>query len=354
MVFPGNYDEMISTIEKMAEKKNTQITEQLTKGSGCNIRLLGDAFQYITGLTLAQYIRRRKLARALQYRMESGCSLEEAGDRFGFADAATLSKAYKKEYGYSPKEATEEIVLQNQPLYMECVLSDGRTGEMTQEREKIAAEENQENKEQKMMFGVPAEQFQGIRQMLELNAVYGLDNERLEMVYRFFSEYKIPMETAFEIEEEVSLQVGGGDAILHDLGDLAVLSYGCRISLSEAEDIMDLLEHYGFTRLKDVPEGFFDIYFSETYAREGYSVPEILKILEAMKKMGYEPYEFDMRMDYALYHGGDPVETILSYEEDDAADWMDDMTVDLQAEMEVAREENRSIWELSEEEYNER
>lgn len=60
------------------------------------------AFRKATGLTVNEYIRKKRLARAGELVAE-GKSLGEASKLSGFNDYSAFYRAYQKEFGYSPK-----------------------------------------------------------------------------------------------------------------------------------------------------------------------------------------------------------------------------------------------------------
>ena len=340
MKFPENYDSIISEIEELVEKGYTDIPVALSQHAACNIRLLGDAFQFITGITLAQYIRQRRLLRAVACHLKTGKSLEEVSTEFGFSDAAAMSKAFKRVYGVSPSQVALEDLGQSryQPLSSEIVLSDRRSNEMPEE-EKITTQEP------KTMFGVTSKQFASVRHILEVNAVYGLSEEGLELVSYLSNDCHVRLDVAFNFVEELETQIRNGDFYTeHDLYDFAEVCCVYDADMDETGRLLDILEASGFMRLHDVPEGFCDVYFSETNKLHDYDVYEILAILNALKAKGYGPQEFDYRMTYDFMHDGDPVESILCYEEDDdGLTWEDLQMPEMDSEPD--------IWELSEEDY---
>ena len=200
-------------------------------------------------------------------------------------------------------------------------------------------------------FGVPAEKADTLRRVMELNAVYGFDEADLGTVDDLVTQNHMPLKEAFAFVEELKLQLDSGEPVLHDLNDLARISHGCHVSLCEAEDLMWMLESCGMPELKDVPRGFFDIWFSERNEREGYTVAEILQILKTMEELGYEPWTFDDKMEYALYHEDDPIETIRCWEEDYEQEKQAIADMDILGDAEYNQSQQPGIWELSDEEY---
>ena len=77
MTLQEKYDRIIGLIEEFVEFGEPDIPEAVSREMGLNLRLLGDAFQFITDMTIIQYIRKRKLVRALSARTEQGLSVEQ-------------------------------------------------------------------------------------------------------------------------------------------------------------------------------------------------------------------------------------------------------------------------------------
>ena len=119
MNFTEKYDQLISQIEEAVKANEEEIAEKLSKIYGSNPRLIADAFQFISGTTLSQYIKQRRLVNALHYKNENDCSLEVAAIKFGFPDAATMSKAFKACFGKSPSQMSKEELEARQPLSLE-------------------------------------------------------------------------------------------------------------------------------------------------------------------------------------------------------------------------------------------
>lgn len=63
-------------------------------------------FKQITGLTVQEYIRRKRLTLALE-KKNNGMSLSEAASQAGFADYTSFYRYYKKRYKNSPRESRE-------------------------------------------------------------------------------------------------------------------------------------------------------------------------------------------------------------------------------------------------------
>ena len=59
------------------------------------------AFRKATGLTIHEYIRRKRLTKVREL-CESGLNISTASNQAGFSDYSSFYRAYQKEYGTSP------------------------------------------------------------------------------------------------------------------------------------------------------------------------------------------------------------------------------------------------------------
>lgn len=87
---------------------NNNFTEDLSLDTLANMFYLSKgylcrAFHQATGLTVHEYIRRKRLALAHDLRA-SGMNLTEAAGAAGFHDYSSFYRSYVKEYGFSPRK----------------------------------------------------------------------------------------------------------------------------------------------------------------------------------------------------------------------------------------------------------
>ena len=87
---------------------NTHYTEEITldmleETFFLSKYYLCKAFRKTTGLTLQEYIRLKRLAKVRDLRL-TGATISEAATAAGFTDYSSFYRAYKKEYGVSPRE----------------------------------------------------------------------------------------------------------------------------------------------------------------------------------------------------------------------------------------------------------
>jgi hypothetical protein len=101
---------------------------------------------------------------------------------------------------------------------------------------------------------------------------------------------------------------------------MAEISCQYDLSYSEAQAIMYMLEGHGYHSIRELPVGFFDIYFSAENDQCGWDVPYICEIAEALEDNGLSANNIDDYAFYATMYGVDIVEAIESYE-DYKASW---------------------------------
>lgn len=344
MTLQEKFDSIIDCIERLVYAGESDIPQALARESGFNLRLLGDAFQFIADMTLIKYIRQRRLVRALSNRIEFDLPVEEVVSDAGFSDAAAFSKACKNEFDLTPIQITEDVLKKYVPLSFAMVASGRDVDQM--ENDTLIATKND------TICGVSAQQFAEIKQVLELGAIYGLNDEEAEFVYRLATDRKLTLAKAAEFYDDFKLQIENGSNIPGlDLFEMADLACRYDLSYSEAQAIMYELSCHGYLSIRNLPDGFFDIYFCEENDRCGWDVPYMCEIVEAIEENGLSTDDIDDIALYASMFGVDVIEAIECYD-DYKASW-DNVVRDAMTNGIPGDDTNgfgyRSIWELPEE-----
>lgn len=324
MTLQEKFDSIIDCIERLVSAGESNIPQALARESGFNLRLLGDAFQFVTDMTLIKYIRQRRLVRALSNRIKFDLPVEEIVSDAGFSDAAAFSKACKNEFDLTPIQITEDVLKKYMPLSF-AMIAYGE--DVDQKESDTLTVPNNAN------HAVSSEQFSNIKHVLEISAIYGFADDDTEFVYRMAMEFNIPIEEAAEFCEEAKIQ---------DKFDLTD---------HETQQLLYEIRSNGYHHLYELPKGFFDVYFSEENDKHDWFVPYICEIAEALD--GNEMCADDLSdiVMYADIYGVDIVEAIENFEEYEK-DW-DDMIFDTMAngipEDDTGGFGYRSIWEFPEE-----
>lgn len=112
-------DERLLAVQKMQSYIEEHITEEikiedlagLTMYSPVHVRRI---FMEWTRMTPADYIRRLKLTKAALMLRDEGCRVIDVVTKFGFGSVDGFQRAFKKEFGYNPKEYETNPV----PIYL--------------------------------------------------------------------------------------------------------------------------------------------------------------------------------------------------------------------------------------------
>lgn len=288
MALQEKYDEIIDCIEFYVGIGEQDIPQTLAKETGMNLRLLGDAFQFITDMTLIKYIRQRRLVRALKNKLEKNLSVEDIAEATMFCDAAAFTKACKNEFDLTPSQITEDVLAQYPPLHFDRVVSGNNV--VQTENDTLTVPNNTK-------LGVTSEQFADIKRVLEISAIYGFDDDDAEFVYYMATEFNISIEEAAEFCEEAKIQ----DEF--DLTD------------HEVQQLLYEIRCNGYKHLYELPKSFFDVYFSEENDKHGWFVPYICEIAEALDENGMCADDLEDIGFQADMHGTDLVDIIYHYKE---------------------------------------
>ena len=325
MTFQERYDEIIDCIEYYIGIGEQDIPQALAKETGLNLRLLGDAFQFIADMTLIKYIRQRRLIRALKNKLEQNLSVEDIAADTMFCDAAAFTKACKNEFNLTPSQITENVLAQYPPLHFSRVVSGSNAVQMENDTLTVPNNTNQ---------GVSSEQFADIKRVLEISAVYGFDDDDAEFVYRLATDFHMTIEDAADYCEWARIE---------DKYD---------VFSSEMQQAFDEIRGNGYKHLNELPKSFFNVYFSEENDKHGWFVPYICEIAAALDENGMCADDLSVIVMHADTYGVDIVEAIENFEEYEE-DW-NDMIYDAMTngipEDDTEGFGYRSIWEFDEDE----
>ncbi len=307
MNLKNKYNEIVKVVENNIIMDSASLQGVLERHMAANLRLLGDAFQFISGKTLAQYIRERKLIHAVMFKNRENVSMDIAAERYGFHDASSMSKSFKTCFGKPPSQVTEEELKRFVPLWFERVLEEMEDGSVS-----IAMKEDWEK--EAASFVLTTEQFALAREVLAKAAVYGLSDRFAELAYSIHRTSGCDMDAACEFVYDFQLQIENGSAMAQcELERVASLSLKYNLSYSEGQGVLYELNANDL-ELEDLPAGFFDVYFSEDNSQMGMDVVTICELVELMESQGVDPASFsEVKNNADLFYGGDLWEAIENF-----------------------------------------
>lgn len=348
MTLKDRFDNIINEIEGLVDSGQhdiPEITQSVARSNGLDLRLLADAFRFMTDMTLGEYIKRRLLICALDIKLECELSVEEVCENAGYADAAAFSKACKKLFDYSPAQFTREMLSKHSPLFFDRLTADKEADQL--ESDTLMT------KEKDTICGVSVIQFADIKQVLELSAIYGFTDEEAESVYQLAQQCEVTIAQAAEFYDDFKLQLENKSNV-PGLDFYAMAKLACKYSLSysEAQAVIYMLEKNGYSDIQDLPEAFFDIYFSrENEQFAGWDVPYICEIAEELEAHDVSVDELEDVAFLAWMNGTDLLDAIANYKK--YGDSFNDMAMDT-LDKGVPEDDTggfgyKSIWELDEE-----
>lgn len=347
MMLQEKFDRITNHIEKLVgagECDNLVISQSVARENGLESRLLSDAFQFMTDMTMAKYIRQRRIVLALDRRIEYDLPLEAVCESAGYADAAALSKACKNLLGRSPVQITRDNISEYTPLSFKRLIS-GKDG-VQLESEIVTT-----TKTNNTICGVSAQQFAEIKQVLELGAIYGLSDEEAEFVYRLALDRKLTLAKAAAFYDDFKMQIENGSNV-PGLNLLEMAEVACKrdLSFSQAQSIMFELERHGYHSISQLPDQFLDVLLSEENARFGWDVPYIIEIAEVLKEYEFSVSDLSAIVDLASTYEVSVIEVIEDYDRYES-DWDDGLNKLMHYDDSLEDPCGfgyRSIWELDE------
>lgn len=177
------FKKTIDSIEALIldeEKTASDIGKIVAKENGRSPRDMSTIFDYLTDMAPVDYITQRKLNAAYVDLIKNGNCIAHAVGIAGYNDQSAFSKAFKRKYGMTPREAQKvgDLSLIKQPLTW-GQLSGFHTSDSIAKEDKTDVGN--------YIFGVSEVSFEKIEKVLELEAFYGFK--------RMFSKY------AYELSE---------------------------------------------------------------------------------------------------------------------------------------------------------
>lgn len=99
------FDEVIKYLEEVVHSGNEMDDEQIASIVSAPVALFQRIFVFVSGVTMSEYVRKRKLTLAGLDLKEGEASITELAFKYGFHSHSAFSRAFKEHHGFTPSEA---------------------------------------------------------------------------------------------------------------------------------------------------------------------------------------------------------------------------------------------------------
>ena len=292
------YDEIIQFIENAVNEgvgdKAGDIAEKLLKekAQGISWRDMSAVIGFMTGDSLIPYIRSRQMTKAYKALVEDGKKIEIVIDYTGLSDQPTFIKAFRKQFDMSPTEAirTNDLSLITLPQTWSVISEDDHKSRIYE------SDEDNEPMNEVLKFGISQTKLNLIREAMELQVVYGFNDEQSEMAFYVSEKYDISLRKAFDFIDDYCLQFYPfNDNEYANLSEQKPLIYAYftfdMLSISQTVELMNELRAAGVE----------DITLEDTELIKAYLDPELGFFSFIDLKEEYEFFKREVTGNYTFY-----------------------------------------------------
>ena len=225
------------------DKSASEIADNVAREIGNSTRDLSTIFSFMTGKTLIDYIKERKLNASYEHIID--------GERFdaqtavtlsGLGDQSALIKKFNNAYGMTPKEAHAKK--DRSLVKMRMKWNDFSHVEI----QEITSEENDTVIANNTVFGLARKKYEEVKEAIELQELYGFDELQSEIAYYIHQTYDFPLKETFRFVDEYDYDTRSSklsdDNIDEDLKELLDKVFGNDVVDDEPE--MDRTEYYNY------------------------------------------------------------------------------------------------------------
>ena len=193
------YDSVINMIEEQVSEaeslKQIDIATSVTKNIDIALRDLASVFLFFTDSSLISYIRDRQLMAAYENIINSEeLRISDAISFTGYSDQPTFTKAFRKLFDMTPKEAwtlKDDSIIQP-PLFWDNISASENKRDKAEEDDMKIVE----------IFGMKPEKFAALTEALTLKSIYSFNQQQCEMAIDLARRFKTPLKEAFSFVED--------------------------------------------------------------------------------------------------------------------------------------------------------
>lgn len=262
------------------DKSASEIADNVAREIGNSTRDLSTIFSFMTGKTLIDYIKERKLNASYEHIID--------GERFdaktavtlsGLGDQSALIKKFNNAYGMTPKEAHAKKDRSLVKVRMKW--NDFSHVEI----QEITIEENDTVIANNTVFGLARTKYEEVKEAIELQELYGFDELQSEIAYYIYQTYDFPLKETFRFVDEYDYDTRSSklsdDNIDEDLKELLNKVFSNDVVDDEPE--MDRTEYYNYFAKGDADDPEIRYAYFVVGVK---SIPAIYNLIDKLHALG--------------------------------------------------------------------
>lgn len=199
------YNHLINSIEEQAKKKYKNadnIVLSMQKSFCYDVRDLNAIFRFMTGETILEYVKKRKLMASYEVLIRQHTfKIEDAIVVSGYDNQNSFTKKFSSEFGMPPKEAQKK---KDRSLYIPAKTWE----EISCNSNRHDGIEERLPMKQKTKFGISQSNYQQAMKIIELESIYKFNKMYTELANTLYEELEIPVEDVFGFVESIRMFCG--------------------------------------------------------------------------------------------------------------------------------------------------
>lgn len=262
------------------DKSASEIADNVAREIGNSTRDLSTIFSFMTGKTLIDYIKERKLNASYEHIID--------GERFdaqtavtlsGLGDQSALIKKFNNVYGMTPKEAHAK---KDRSLVKARMKWNDFSHVEIQE---ITSEENDTVTTNNTVFGLARTKYEEVKEAIGLQELYGFDELQSEIAYYIYQTYDFPLKETFRFVDEYDYDTRSSklsdDNIDEDLKELLNKVFSNDVVDDEPE--MERTEYYNYFAKGDADDPEIRYAYFVVGVK---SIPAIYNLIDKLHALG--------------------------------------------------------------------
>ena len=289
------YNNMIEMIENLARmgdyEKTRDIAEKVVQkcGAGLGYRDMNTIFTYLTGDSIQNYIRERRLVMAYAHLINAkSFYVEDAIALSGYDNQSSFGKAFQECFNMSPKEA---YAIKDKSF----ITPPKDWGVISGMNPNIEAEYITKMKEPITKFGIDKAQYKMMLEAADMQALYEFDDSLSEIAYEIAVKYNTSIKNAFEFVDDFCIYQGLNSKNFSSHEEKKDVIMSCDrlirtcitydLSISQAYDLLLEILACGYS-VDEISEDFIKGYLNNSW----FNLREYIQAAEEFLRVGAKDF----------------------------------------------------------------